>query len=215
MKFRHATVVAAAAALALPVAAAAHVTVHPNSLPSGGFTVIGVRVPNEIDSARTTKVDVKFPPGFLFVSYQPMPGWSTRILYAKLAKPVTMEGQQITRQVDRVIFTSRRGIGKVQYVEFPLSVSVPAAKAGSTLTFKALQSYSSGKIVRWIGGSGSDNPAPQTLVTSSTSQVRDFPAGVPAARKTQSAGGVSLGVVGVGVAGIALAGVAFRRRRSD
>jgi uncharacterized protein YcnI len=213
MNIRHAVVVAAA--LAIPAAAAAHVTVHPNSLPAGGFTVIGVRVPNEIDGARTTKVDVKFPPGFLFVSYQPMPGWSTRILYTKLAKPITMEGRQITRQVDRVIFTSPRGIGNDQYIEFPLSVAVPSAKTGSTLTFKALQTYSSGKIVRWIGGSGSDNPAPQTLVTSSTSQVRDFPAGVTAARKTQSAGGVSFGIVGFGVAGIALAGAFARRRRTS
>ena len=34
-------------------------------------------------------------------------------------------------------------------------------KAGSTLTFKAIQTYSGGEVVRWIGAPDSEQPAPQ------------------------------------------------------
>jgi uncharacterized protein YcnI len=203
---------AVAAALAAPSAAFAHVTVHPNSIPSGGFTVLTIRVPNEIDNARTKRVDVKLPNGFISVSYQPVPGWSVQIKTTKLAKPVVNDdGVRVTSQVSRVIFTSRTGLGKDQYMDFPLSVAVPAAKPGSTLTFKALQTYSNGKIVRWIGSPSTDNPAPQVLVASKGSPARDYPAGISAARSTQSA---VLGGVAVGAVGIAGLGLAVRRRRS-
>jgi periplasmic copper chaperone A len=203
----------AAAALTAPAAAFPHVTVHPNSVPSGGFTVLTVRVPNEIDNARTRRVDVKMPNGFISVSYQPVPGWSVQIKTTKLAKPVLNDdGVRITSQVSQVIFTSKTGLGKDQYMDFPLSVAVPSAKAGSTLTFKALQTYSNGKVVRWIGSPSTDNPAPQVLVTSKSSPVRDYPAGVSAARSTQSA--TVLGGVAAGAVGIAGIGLAVRRRRS-
>jgi periplasmic copper chaperone A len=49
-------------------------------------------------------------------------------------------------------------------MDFPLSVQVPG-KAGDKLTFKALQTYSNGQVVRWIGGPGAEEPAPQVAVT--------------------------------------------------
>jgi uncharacterized protein YcnI len=54
---------AAASALAVADQAVAHVTLHPNSVPQGGFVALNVRVPNEEANAATTKVDVKLPPG--------------------------------------------------------------------------------------------------------------------------------------------------------
>ena len=62
------TIAAAAllAALAFATAASAHVTLQPDEVPAGGFTRLDVRVPNERDDAGTTKVEVQFPPGFLF-----------------------------------------------------------------------------------------------------------------------------------------------------
>jgi uncharacterized protein len=38
-------------------------------------------------------------------------------------------------------------------------------KPGTSLTFKALQTYGNGKVVRWIGPADADNPAPQVKVT--------------------------------------------------
>ena len=64
----------AVAGLALAGVAQAHVTVHPNALPSGGFTVVNVQVPNERDKASTVKVDVQIPPGVFFLSTAADPG---------------------------------------------------------------------------------------------------------------------------------------------
>jgi uncharacterized protein len=204
------TLAAVIAALVVPTAAWAHVTVHPNALPAGGFTVVTVNVPNELSGPATTKVDVQFPSGFAYVSTEALPGWKATITYRKLAKPVTVDGEKHTTEVDRVIWRSSTGIRKGEFMRFPLSVAVPDRAANSVLTFKAVQTYSNGKVSRWIGSPSASEPAPQVLVKSASSPVQDFPAGVSAARKTNSAhiaGAVLAGLLGVG--GLAL----YRRRR--
>jgi uncharacterized protein YcnI len=213
---RRLTIAAAASAVALTLAnaAQAHVTVHPNVLPSGGFTVIDVRIPNERPKASTVKVDVRLPAGFIFLSYQPMPGWSTKVIYRKLAKPVTVFGEKFTQEVDRVVWSSRGSrIRPGEFIEFPLSVAMPGGKKGSLLTFKALQTYSNGEIVRWIGSPSADEPAPQVMVTNANSPVRDYPGGVSAARKGQSSDHILGFVVGLPLLGAAGLGILYRRRR--
>jgi periplasmic copper chaperone A len=172
----------AAGALAAAGAAQAHVTIHPNALPSGGYTVIDVRVPNERPTANTTKVDVQFPPGFYSVSYRAVPGWKARLVYRKLAKPVTVEGQSVSQEVGEVVFTGK--LPPKQFIEFPLSVAVPAAKPGTLLTFKALQTYANGEVVRWIGPPSADTPAPQVKIVSKNSAVLDYPGGVGVIKAT-------------------------------
>ena len=49
------------AALALPAAAAAHVTLQPETAPAGGFTRFDVRVPNERDDAARTRSRCRCP----------------------------------------------------------------------------------------------------------------------------------------------------------
>jgi len=203
-------IVVLTATLVLAGVAQAHVTVHPNALPSGGFTVVNLQVPNERDKASTVKVEVQVPRGILFLSTQPVTGWSAKVTYAKLATPVKMFGSQITQQVDRVSFTSKGGkIGPGQFQSFPLSLLVPSAKAGTILSFKALQTYSNGEIVRWIGAPDGEAPAPRVLVTAKNSPVQDYPAGVEAA-KSKVAKSV---VVGLPLAALAVLGLAYARRR--
>jgi periplasmic copper chaperone A len=176
----------AVAALAVPAAAQAHVTVQPNQAAAGAFTVLDVRVPTERDNASTAKVDVQFPNGFASVSYQAVPGWRVRVIKKKLATPVQTDDGPITEGVSRMVWTrtSRgRGIEPGQFQDFPISVQIPG-KAGAKLTFKALQTYSDGQIVRWIGAAGSDTPAPQVTVTA-TAQGAAAAKGVG----TQSVGG--------------------------
>jgi uncharacterized protein len=213
----HLTIAAGVAttALAFAGAAQAHVTVHPNVLPSGGFTVINVRVPNERPKASTTRIDMQLPDGFLFLSYQPTPGWATKVLYRKLARPVTVFGEKFTREADRVVWTSRGGkIRPGEFMEFPLSVAMPNGKKGALLTFKAVQTYSNGEVVRWIGSPEAEEPAPQVLLSGPNDQIADYPAGVSAARKrTTSSLHAPLGlVIGIPLAGIAGFAI-FRRRR--
>jgi uncharacterized protein len=174
MHIRYFSAALGAAALVAAPTAGAHVTLHPNAVPRGAFARVVVRVPNEEAKASTTKVDVKFPPGFLFASTLPVQGWKAKIAYAKLATPVTAFGSKITEQVDRVVFTSTGGSLKPgQFQEFPLSLGFPNKNAGY-LAFKALQTYSNGKVVRWIGAPDADTPAPRVSVQGKTAPISDF-----------------------------------------
>jgi uncharacterized protein len=198
-------------ALALAAAAQAHVTVHPNALPAGGFTVINIQVPNERDKASTVKVDVQFPNGIYIASPTVMPGWKGRVITRKLPKPVEIEpGFSVSSRVDRVIFSGGR-IGPGQFLSFPVSIKAPAVKAGTLLTFKALQTYSNGEVVRWIGNPSADEPAPQVLIRAANSPVLDYPAGAGAAKSgmTKTLKGFVFGLP-LGVLGTYLA---LRRRR--
>lgn len=165
---RKITAVAACALATAIVAApaAAHVTLQPKEVPAGEFKRLDVRVPNEKDNASTTKVEVQFPQGFIFVSYEPIPGWTAKIDMVKLDKPVESHGQEYTEQVGTVTFTAQRGSGirPGQFRDFGLSVGLPD-KAGTTLTFKALQTYSDGEVVRWIGPPDAEKPAAQVKLT--------------------------------------------------
>jgi len=176
-------VTVAAAALALVGVAQAHVTVHPNALPAGGFTVININVPNERDNASTTKIDVQFPAGIFSASTGALPGWKGRVITKKLPKPVEIEpGFSVSSRVDRVVFSGGR-IGPGQFLSFPVSILVPDGKPGTLLTLKALQTYSNGDVVRWIGNSSADEPAPQVALRPANSPVLDYPAGASAAKQ--------------------------------
>jgi uncharacterized protein len=169
---------AAGALLALPGAACAHVTLQPSQAPAGGFARLDVRVPNEEDAKDTTKVEVQMPTGFAEASYEPVPGWSTRVTKRKLAKPVkTDEGDTLTEEVDTITFTARgKGIAPGQFQDFGLSVGLPDRPAGTKLTFKALQTYTGGQVVRWIGPPDADRPAPQVTLTAATQKTAAAPA---------------------------------------
>jgi periplasmic copper chaperone A len=157
--------------------------VHPNALPAGGFTVIDIQVPNEREKASTVRVDVQFPNGIYVASPGVMPGWKSRVITQKLAKPVQIEpGFSVASRVARIVFSGGR-IGPGQFQPFPVSIKAPSGRAGTLLTFKALQTYSNGEIVRWIGNPSADNPAPQVLVRPASSPVLDYPAGAGAAKQ--------------------------------
>jgi uncharacterized protein YcnI len=169
---RKIAVATAIATLAVPAAAQAHVTLQPNQAAAGSFTVLNVRVPTERDNASTAKVDVQFPAGFASASYEAVPGWKVRVIKKKLATPIQTDDGPITEGVSRMIWTrtSRSGgIKPGQFQDFPISVQIPG-KAGDKLTFKALQTYSNGEVVRWIGAPGSDEPAPHVTVTAAAAQ---------------------------------------------
>ena len=220
---RYALALTSAALLALAPVASAHVTLQPEEIPAGGFTRLDVRVPTERDNASTTKVEVQFPPGFLFVSTEPVPGWEAKVVRRKLETPVEQSGERITEEVGQVSFTAKdeaAGIGPGQFQDFGLSVSVPD-KAGSTLTFKAVQTYSSGEVVRWIGPPDAEEPAPQVELTAAGSEeaAAEPAAGQPpgaAADQDDDGNGLAIVALVVGAAGLAvgLTALFLRRDRS-
>jgi periplasmic copper chaperone A len=122
--------------------------------------------------------------------------------------------------LDRVKHEDRYQPG--EFREFPLSVLIPG-KAGQTLTFKALQTYSNGTIVRWIGAPGSREPAPQLKLTSaSTSGAAASGSGgqaktsapAPAASADNDSNGLSIVAAVLGALGllIAVAALVVARR---
>jgi uncharacterized protein YcnI len=214
-------VAALAATLTLVPAAAAHVTLQPEEAPAGGFTRLDVRVPTERDNASTTKVVVQFPPGFLSVSSEPVPGWNSEITMRKLDKPVEQFGEQVTEEVGQIAFTADgEGIGPGQFQDFGLSLGVPD-EPGSTLTFKALQTYSNGEVVRWIGPPDSESPAPQVKLTAGEGEAAEPAAQqpqAPAAEEDDDSGSDTLSIIAliVGALGLlaGLAALLTGRRRS-
>jgi len=227
MQRRIAAFAVAAGALAVPAAAQAHVTVQPTSVPAGAETVLSVRVPNERDDASTVKVDVKLPPGFVSASWEAVPGWSVRAVKQKLSKPVQTDDGPIDEQVGEIVWTAagrKAGIQPGEFRDFPLSVVIPG-KAGETLTFKALQTYSNGSVVRWIGAPGADEPAPRVELTSATSAAADpgtrrraNPQPAPAAAASSDSGSsdtLSIVALIVGVVGLLVAGVAVAMARGS
>jgi uncharacterized protein len=212
------------------------VTVQPSTATPGAYTVESIRVPNETDGANTTRVDVRFPAGFASVSYQRVPGWRVTLRKTKLATPIKTADGEITEQVSQVSFIGDGKDGRIPpggFQDFPLSVRVPG-KAGQKLTFKAIQTYDDGKVVRWIGAPGSDQPAPQvTLVaapdaasapgatggTTTTASASD-PSGTSSSAASGDGGGdgngLAIAALVVGGLGVLLgaAGVATGRRRA-
>ncbi|MGN6274742.1 MAG: YcnI family protein [Solirubrobacterales bacterium] len=191
--------------LALATAAQAHVSVHPNEVPTGSFATLQIRVPNESENADTVKLAVQFPPGFLDVSTEYMPGWNSKVVTTKLAKPVKTSDGEVTEQVKEIVWTGHGEQGKIppgQFLAFPISTEIPG-KAGEELAFKTLQFDDNGEVVRWIGGPESEQPAPQIDVTAEGGVLQDVagsetapPApGSSAGEETesQSAGGTSNG----------------------
>jgi uncharacterized protein len=218
MHHRTIGVLAAAGALALPAAAGAHVTLQPNTAPAGAYTVLDVRVPNERDKASTVKVDVQFPDGFAAVSYQSISGWKVKVVKKKLATPIQTDDGPITEGVSRMIWTgSRKGLGKIapgQFMDLPISVKIPG-KAGDVLTFKALQTYSNGEVVRWIGAPNADEPAPRVTVTSAKAKAATDTgavAAMPADGDGDGSGPSPLAIVAAAAA-VALGAAALLRRR--
>jgi uncharacterized protein YcnI len=172
-------------ALVVPAAAQAHVTVQPNTAAAGAFTRLDVRVPNERDDATTTKIAVQFPAGFADASYEANPNWTVKVTKKKLATPVKTDDGEVTEGVDTITWTAKSSADAIPpgaFEDFGLSVQVPG-KAGDTLTFKALQTYSDKQVVRWIGDEGSDTPAPTVSVTAAAA---DAPAAAATPAATQA-----------------------------
>jgi uncharacterized protein len=211
---------AVAVALGVPAGAGAHVTLQPDSAPAGGFTRLDVRVPNERDDAGTIKVDVQLPPGVATASYEPVPGWRVRVVREQLDEPIDVHGEEVTEQVSRVTWTGNPREGGIiapgQFQDFGLSLRVPDGEAGDQLTFKALQTYEGGEVVRWIGPADGDEPAPVVTLAAAEEEPAAAPApGEPAPGEDDGgADGLAIAALIVGALGLVagVAGLAAARR---
>jgi uncharacterized protein YcnI len=134
------------------VAASAHVTVDPSKTAEGGFTKLTFSVPNESETAKTNRLEVKLPTDtpLTSVSVKPIDGWKAQVVSIALPKPVEIDGATVTKAPTRVIWTADTAhqIGQNEFQTFTLSVGrLPAA--GTTVTLPAVQGYTDGTTVSW------------------------------------------------------------------
>ncbi|MGC5165629.1 YcnI family protein [Luteimicrobium sp. DT211] len=221
-----------AAALALtvaaPLAAEAHVRVTPDQAAAGSYAVLTFRVPTESATASTTKVVVDLPADHPFssVSYQPVPGWTTKVVTTKLAKPVeTKAGATITEAPTQVIWTAEKGhaVAPGQFQQFSVSAG-PVPDDVTSLELPAHQTYSDGSVVDWdeatpASGEEPEHPAPVLQVVPADASV-DATAAAGTSDDADDDGGTSGVAVGLGVGGLVLGAaglgagvVALRRTR--
>ncbi|MEV5738344.1 YcnI family protein [Streptomyces sp. NPDC052292] len=215
--------------LAAAGVASAHVTVHPESYAKGATDgVLTFRVPNEEDTASTSKVQVFLPTDHpvLGVLVHPQDGWKPKVTITKLRTPVKTDDGTITEAVSEITWTGGK-IGAGEYEDFDVAFGQLPDNTGQ-LTFKTLQTYSDGKVARWIeapsGGEEAENPAPTLKLTEGGER-----APAPAAAKGGDTGtastaaadgsdgtarGLAVGGLVVGVLGLAAAVFAIVRGRS-
>ncbi|MFC0005705.1 YcnI family copper-binding membrane protein [Micromonospora siamensis] len=219
-----------AAVFGLAGPASAHVTVDPKQATQGGYARVAFRVPNESDTAATTKVEVVLPENAPVgsVSTLPVPGWTVAVEKAKVDPPIEVHGSQLTERVSKLTWTAAgdAAIKPGTFQEFPVSMG-PLPKV-DTMVFKTLQTYSDGNVVRWIdeptpGGAEPESPAPVLTLTAAAPSGSAAPAAAPAgsddadeADDDSTGLAVGLGAAGLvaGLAGLVLGGLAFRRTRA-
>lgn len=170
-----ATLVTTGALMALGLgAAAAHVSVTPESTSEGSFTELTFRVPSESEDALTEKVEVKLPTETPFTSLRALPveGWTAEIVRGELPEPVTIDGTEITEGPLSVIWTANdeeHALSADEYQKFSLSVG-RLPEAGTTVTLPLSQSYTDGSVSNWDqpteeGGEEPEDPAPFFVTT--------------------------------------------------
>ena len=164
-------------------AASAHVSVDPSATAEGGFTKLTFSVPNESETAKTNRLEVKLPTDtpLTSVSVKPMDGWKAQVVTTTLPKPVEVAGATVTKAPTSVIWTAdaTHQIGQNEFQTFTLSVGrLPAA--GTTLMLPAAQGYTDGTTVNWADAAEADHGhAPAT--SSATSSATDSSAAASSA----------------------------------
>jgi len=209
----------ATAAAIIPVSpAAAHVTVSPTTATTGGRGTFSFKVPNERADAATTRVEVLFPEDAVLtsVSLRPVPGWTATVTSRELpASGTATAGQEEAggRAVTGIVWQGG-SIKAGEFQTFDVSMG-PLPKTPGDLIFKAIQTYSSGEVVRWIevpvaGSARPEHPAMVLSVLPPVGAPPPAPAPTDGTARTLATGGLVAGLLA-----LVLAGAALVRRRPD
>lgn len=200
--------------------AAAHITTNPDTAQQGSFTKVSFRVPNERDTASTTALEVTFPTDhpIPFVLTRAVPGWTATVQKTKLDKPIKTEDGEVTEVVSKITWTGGK-IPPGSFEDFDVSMG-PLPTDTDELIFKAVQTYDSGEVVRWIdttppGGPEPEHPAPVLKLAPATAPASESAGTATGGSAMNSPWGVALGIAGcvLGLAGVSL-GLLNRRRLS-
>jgi uncharacterized protein YcnI len=195
-----------AATFAFAGAASAHVSVTPTTAAGDSYPTLTFRVPTESDTAATRRLAVYLPAGGSVGTprVKPHPGWHADVTPTRVVWTADSPGSRI-----------KPG----EFDEFELSVG-PLPTSG-TLTFKALQYYTDGSVVRWIdtaaaGQPEPEHPAPVLTITPAASSTSADPASAhPVVERTgDSTAPLALSIAALVLAAGSLLLSLVRRRRS-
>jgi len=208
----------AAGLVAIATPASAHVHVDSDDATQGGFGVATFRVPNESDTAATTKVTVTLPSDapFAFVSAQAKPGWAVSTTTEKLDEPVKNGDFEVTELTKTITWTATGdGIAAGQYDTFGLSGGpFPATEE---LVLPTTQTYDDGEVTAWdqeqTGDTEPERPAP-VLVLAEASAQDGHHGGDSTSTQESSTDALALSVaIGAAVVGAAALVMTVRQNR--
>lgn len=138
--------IGACAILLATSAAQSHVVLEDSSAASGASYRASFRVGHGCDGAATTGIKVLIPDGFQGSKPMPKPGWTLRVVSARLAKPYDSHGKTITDDVVEVSWTANgpeNALPEAWYDEFVLRGTTPHQPGA--LWFKVLQTCEKGQ----------------------------------------------------------------------
>lgn len=207
-----AIVAGAALALAVPLAASAHVTIGTNQADPGTYPVIDFRVPTESATATTTAIDITLPieTPFGAVSTVPVEGWDAELV---------RDGDVVTH----VIWTAQSGheLTAEQYGIFPVLLGdVPDT---GSIVLPVAQTYSDGTVVDWADtAEDGGHPAPVLYVNDEPAADHHADGGDDHAEATvageaapaSDAVARGLGIAGLVVGAVGVVVAILSRRRS-
>jgi uncharacterized protein YcnI len=188
--------------------ALAHVTAEIDHGARGGYGLITLRVPNESDTASTTKLQVRVPDdaGLASVLVKPTPGWRATVTKKKVPS-ITEHGTQVSETVDTVTWVATgSGIAPGEFDQFfILAGPLPDAEQ---LALPAVQTYSDGTEVAWTqqasGGAEPERPAPTVTLAAATPNPAPLPAPIP---------WIAWAALGLSVLAVVLGGLGLVRSR--
>ncbi|MGN7970720.1 YcnI family copper-binding membrane protein [Microbacterium sp. 22296] len=166
----------AALAIAVPLAASAHVTVNPNTATPGSYATVNFRVPTESETASTVKLEVTLPTDtpLSAVLVQPVSGWTATVEKGALPAPVEVEGNTISDAALKIVWQADPGVG-IGQDQFQIFSAVlgPVPDTGS-IVLPATQTYSDGEVVDWAA-TPDEVAADDTLEPAPVLYINDTP----------------------------------------
>lgn len=138
----------AVAALVVPAVALAHAVVFPRTSAPGAYEKYVLRVPNEKDTAATTRVEIQFPAAVRVISFGDVAGWRLDVR------------RDSTGRITAATWTG--SLPPERFIEFPFVAVNPREE--TRLVWPVHQTYSDGERVGWIGPENGDEPASVTTI---------------------------------------------------
>jgi uncharacterized protein len=155
--------------IAMASPAFAHVSVDPTRVVKGSEVVLTFHVPNESETATTTKIEMQMPKDnpFGVVSVQPVAGWTATATTSKLDQPIVTDDGTVDEAVTSITWDGG-AIKPGDFEDFEILVG-PIPTTATSLTFPTVQTYDDGTSTSWVevasaSGAAPEHPAPEVLV---------------------------------------------------